>query len=1201
MVDHVGGFKHNPINGEIELLDAAGWAAAAAASAAEAAVSAEEAAAYAASALVYRGDAIAARDAAEAWVLIAKDWAIKMDGPVEATSYSSKYNATLAATSYADTLAVYQSFTDSYLGAYASAPSLTPNGSVLAEGMLYFDTTEKKLKIFSAGLWRLIEGTGGTNQITDYEFSSDGITWASFSDDETNYMRFRQYDSDVDPDLTGVPWTVVSFGSAQLTSVNDLPVGSLSNVELQFSPDKLTWGNSYNAGDVWARVRISTVGDTGYTEPNPPPSTYASWSTTLTRGFSFANVYSEAYQTLAASTAVSAQQFNTGKHYWEVELTSFAFHSNKESDYNGIMQVGLWNGSAPQLSKVAYASGVAGVSDGWYDVSDGKVLGAFPLISEDFFNDGTTGVAGVTWAAANAYIPSATPTARSASTLLQALAWLPGRDNIAVNANGAIVNNGAIIANQATTGLPTWTEGAVVQVALDMDTGKVWFGVDNTWYGDPAAGTGGHAIDATQALRLAFCGGVNLSQVSLPAAATYTAPAGFTFYVAGTAVDPGDLTGEILEPLLDWDISTWAAEGAGLAAGGGLKTIDIKNHPDGSWTTGPLSGNPCNVLVPWGDDGNSPFTLIAKVVGDPSIEGITTGKHYAECILRHSILLPTEFLAETSITFGSPTTWAVRGANTQGNRFGVVNELSTVVQGELGASTGQWALEPYQANLYAQSGTPIAPDVPTHNPPHFVGILLDADAKKIWFFRNGREIPTLNGGMYPGGGISISGTSFWFAGSHRRYDATVTPDLVSNHALPARITYMPQIDTSGINFVQSLPSALYDQNSIVGVPDPTMVRNTNLNTYGVWLETDPVTGAARKFKWTTTSSTYADKPVPFGPAFNGTQKVYFEYNNGEGADTWPSSIGFLSGEAAACGTSRTNANSYGFIDSVLTSSGGSFRVQNFHTGGEYTTYSAWYPGTVPGDGSTHGFLWDRPNQMAFTWISPDGNPANGVWYPADPNVSPLGGWDTSLIDLEDDWTPGFFTRNNTTWSTAFNATPICDTVPADAINLGAGPPVSDGWTYWQFEHGASLWQGAGAPSATIGYDGDTYINLTTGELFKKQSGSWGTSVAELAFAKEAGRGFLELVTESTVARTVQLTDEGDYIRCTNAAATTVTIDPEGTTAYPDLFAVHVRAVGAGGVTIAPGSGVTINGKVSVPQNEAVTLIKVGTNEWDSIG
>ena len=45
--------------------------------------------------------------------------------------------------------------------------------------------------------------------------------------------------------------------------------------------------------------------------------------------------------------------------------------------------------------------------------------------------------------------------------------------------------------NETSTGYTSYTGGDIVQVALDMDNGKVWFGKNNTWQtsGDPSAGT----------------------------------------------------------------------------------------------------------------------------------------------------------------------------------------------------------------------------------------------------------------------------------------------------------------------------------------------------------------------------------------------------------------------------------------------------------------------------------------------------------------------------------------------------------------------------------------------------------------------------------------------------------------------------------------------------------------------------------------
>jgi hypothetical protein len=47
--------------------------------------------------------------------------------------------------------------------------------------------------------------------------------------------------------------------------------------------------------------------------------------------------------------------------------------------------------------------------------------------------------------------------------------------------------------------------------------------------------------------------------------------------------------------------------------------------------------------------------------------------------------------------------------------------------------------------------------------------------------------------------------------------------------------------------------------------------------------------------------------------------------------------------------------------------------------------------------------------------------------------------------------------------------------------------------------------------------------------------------------------------------------------------------------------VTVRSVGAGGVTVAEGSGVTVNGDKTISQHESIALVKVATDEWDAIG
>ncbi len=86
-------------------------------------------------------------------------------------------------------------------------------------------------------------------------------------------------------------------------------------------------------------------------------------------------------------------------------------------------------------------------------------------------------------------------------------------------------------------GLTTgYTAGQTVQLALDMDNGKVWWGINNTWLGggDPAAGTLANyttGITGTLYATLTASGSApaSVSTVNFGASAfTYTPPTGFT-------------------------------------------------------------------------------------------------------------------------------------------------------------------------------------------------------------------------------------------------------------------------------------------------------------------------------------------------------------------------------------------------------------------------------------------------------------------------------------------------------------------------------------------------------------------------------------------------------------------------------------------------------------------------------------------------
>lgn len=95
-----------------------------------------------------------------------------------------------------------------------------------------------------------------------------------------------------------------------------------------------------------------------------------------------------------------------------------------------------------------------------------------------------------------------------------------------------------------------------------------------------------------------------------------------------------------------------------------------------------------------------------------------------------------------------------------------------------------------------------------------------------------------------------------------------------------------------------------------------------------------------------------------------------------------------------------------------------------------------------------------------------------------------------------------------------------------------------------------------------------------------------------------------IITESTTSRTFALTDANDYIRCTNASATTLTIPANSTVAFPIGTQIDVFQAGAGQVSFAAAGGVTINkaeGLKIAAQYKAASLKKVATDEWDLIG
>lgn len=82
--------------------------------------------------------------------------------------------------------------------------------------------------------------------------------------------------------------------------------------------------------------------------------------------------------------------------------------------------------------------------------------------------------------------------------------------------------------------------------------------------------------------------------------------------------------------------------------------------------------------------------------------------------------------------------------------------------------------------------------------------------------------------------------------------------------------------------------------------------------------------------------------------------------------------------------------------------------------------------------------------------------------------------------------------------------------------------------------------------------------------------------------------------------TLVLADHGKDVRCSNAAAITLTVPPNSSVAFPLGALIAVSQSGAGAVTATAGAGVTLHapfGAATTAQYDQRVLEKVATNEW----
>ena len=98
---------------------------------------------------------------------------------------------------------------------------------------------------------------------------------------------------------------------------------------------------------------------------------------------------------------------------------------------------------------------------------------------------------------------------------------------------------------------------------------------------------------------------------------------------------------------------------------------------------------------------------------------------------------------------------------------------------------------------------------------------------------------------------------------------------------------------------------------------------------------------------------------------------------------------------------------------------------------------------------------------------------------------------------------------------------------------------------------------------------------------------------------------LQISANTNTTYTFVAGDAGKLVTSNNGSAQTLTVPPNSSVAFDVGTTITVIGIGAGKVTLAQGSGVTINSvdseKAINGQHASVTLIKTATDTWQLIG
>lgn len=176
--------------------------------------------------------------------------------------------------------------------------------------------------------------------------------------------------------------------------------------------------------------------------------------------------------------------------------------------------------------------------------------------------------------------------------------------------------------------------------------------------------------------------------------------------------------------------------------------------------------------------------------------------------------------------------------------------------------------------------------------------------------------------------------------------------------------------------------------------------------------------------------------------------------------------------------------------------------------------------------------------------------------------------------------------------------------------------LGGGWVFFTAKEGLTLY--VADEDAHIVYDGSAWDALSGGgssytdEQARDAIGTALTAGNGVAVTVDDGadtitiaRGATSINAQTGTTYTLVLSDAEKYITLSNAGTITLTVPPNSSVAFPVGTRIEIEQTGAGAVTVAAGSGVTVNSRGSdltlAGQYAVAVLVKRATDTWTLTG